>query len=107
MKNGDGACARPVPTMEAGESETIDMYTLTKTYPARSLRILVVEDNFFNQKVAVGMLQKMGHAVTVANNGREAVTTSEAPGFDLIFMDSQMPEMDGFQATAAIRRRQR
>ena len=83
------------------------MYTPTKTYPAAPLRILVVEDNFFNQKVAVGMLQKMGHAVTVANNGREAVTTTEASGFDLIFMDIQMPEMDGFQATAAIRQRQR
>jgi signal transduction histidine kinase/DNA-binding response OmpR family regulator len=66
--------------------------------------ILVAEDNSVNQEVAQQMLQKRGYSVTIASNGREAVTlVSESPAFDLILMDIQMPEMDGFQATAAIR----
>jgi CheY-like chemotaxis protein len=70
--------------------------------------ILVAEDNSVNQEVAQQMLQKRGYAVTIANNGREAVNlVSEFPGFDLILMDIQMPEMDGFQATAAIRELER
>src|SRR5262249_20732160 len=68
------------------------------------LHILVAEDNSVNQEVAQQMLQKRGYAVTIASNGREAVKlVSESPVFDLILMDIQMPEMDGFQATAAIR----
>jgi CheY-like chemotaxis protein/HPt (histidine-containing phosphotransfer) domain-containing protein len=64
----------------------------------------VAEDNSVNQEVAQQMLQKRGYSVTIASNGREAVTlVSESPAFDLILMDIQMPEMDGFQATAAIR----
>jgi len=66
--------------------------------------ILVAEDNPVNQEVALQMLQKRGYDVTIAPNGREAVRiVSESPSFDIILMDIQMPEMDGFQATAAIR----
>jgi CheY-like chemotaxis protein len=74
----------------------------------RRLRILVAEDNLFNQKVVLGLLKKMGHAVMVANNGREAVDLFEKNknGYDLVFMDIQMPEMDGFRATELIRREQ-
>jgi signal transduction histidine kinase/DNA-binding response OmpR family regulator/ligand-binding sensor domain-containing protein len=69
----------------------------------RSLRILLAEDNAVNQRVAQRMLQKMGHDVVVAANGRAAVDEFTQNQFDLVLMDVQMPEMDGFQATAAIR----
>jgi CheY-like chemotaxis protein/HPt (histidine-containing phosphotransfer) domain-containing protein len=69
-------------------------------------RILLVEDNPINQKVAVGILGRCGHRVTVAGNGREALTILERETFDLILMDVQMPEMNGFETTVAIRRRE-
>jgi signal transduction histidine kinase/ActR/RegA family two-component response regulator len=68
-----------------------------------ALRILLAEDNLVNQMVAAGILENRGHAVTVANNGIEAVSFFRSGKFDLILMDAQMPEMDGFEATAAIR----
>jgi CheY-like chemotaxis protein len=71
-----------------------------------SLRILLAEDNFFNQKVAVGMLENLGHSVTVAPDGLQAVAAAASGEFDLIFMDVQMPEMDGFRATREIRAQQ-
>jgi CheY-like chemotaxis protein len=67
------------------------------------LRILVVEDNPVNQKVACGLLQRQGHTVVVAVNGKEALQTLRDQVFDLVLMDVQMPEMDGIQTTAAIR----
>src|SRR5258708_7402632 len=74
------------------------------------LRILLVEDNFINQRLAVRLLETLGHISVVANNGREAlekIDQQEHEGFDLVLMDVQMPEMDGFEATAAIRERER
>src|SRR5262249_30564629 len=73
----------------------------------RSLHILLAEDNVINQHVAVRLLQKLGHTVTVARNGKEALTAVEHEHFDVILMDVQMPEMGGFEATAHIRERER
>ena len=68
-----------------------------------TLRILLAEDNIVNRLLACRLLEKHGHAVTVAANGREAVAFLDRQDFDLVLMDVQMPEMDGFEATAAIR----
>jgi two-component system, sensor histidine kinase and response regulator len=67
------------------------------------VQILLAEDNAVNQTLAVRLLEKRGYAVTVAGDGRAAVAALEKRSFDLVLMDVQMPEMDGFQATAAIR----
>jgi CheY-like chemotaxis protein/nitrogen-specific signal transduction histidine kinase len=70
----------------------------------QQLKILLAEDNLMNQKVATNMLKKIGHTVTIANNGKEAVDQFEKGGFDIILMDGQMPVMDGLEATRAIRK---
>ena len=75
--------------------------------PVRSLRILLAEDNRVNQKVATNLLEKRGHRVVVANNGKEALAVLAGGIFDLVFMDVQMPEMDGLQATIAIREQEK
>ena len=71
--------------------------------PARVLRVLVVEDNPVNQLLVVRMLEKRGHDTVVAADGRQALQALSSSSFDLVLMDVQMPEMDGFEATAAIR----
>ncbi|MEC4673225.1 MAG: response regulator [Nitrospirota bacterium] len=72
-----------------------------------SARILLVEDNPINQRVVVGLLRKMGATVDMAMNGREAVEAVTRHAYDLVFMDWQMPEMDGLQATQNIRQEER
>src|SRR4029079_15391766 len=73
----------------------------------RALRLLLAEDNPVNQKLALRLLEKRGHSVVVASNGEEALKAIEQHAFDLLLMDVQMPVMDGFEATAAIRARER
>lgn len=71
--------------------------------PLSSLRILLIEDNIVNQKVTANLLDKRGHCVRIANNGREAIDILKKEEFDIVLMDIHMPEMDGFEATRIIR----
>ncbi|MGP8283987.1 MAG: response regulator, partial [Desulfomonilaceae bacterium] len=73
----------------------------------RFLKVLLAEDNVINQKLAATILQKVGHLVTIAENGKEVLRKIETSHFDVILMDVQMPEMDGFQATRAIREKEK
>jgi CheY-like chemotaxis protein len=72
-----------------------------------AMDILLAEDNVVNQRVALRILEKEGHRVMVANSGIKALQALEQRDFDAVLMDVQMPEMDGFEATAKIRERQR
>lgn len=72
----------------------------------RALKILLAEDSPVNQKLALGVLGRQGHSVTIVTTGREALAAIAREKFDLILMDIQMPEMDGLQATAAIRQQE-
>jgi PAS domain S-box-containing protein len=74
--------------------------------PNRELKVLVAEDSLVNQKLATAVLQRFGHSVKLAVNGVEAVEMTAAESFDLVLMDVEMPEMDGLQATQAIRQRE-
>jgi CheY-like chemotaxis protein len=71
---------------------------------APTARVLLAEDNAVNRKLACKLLEKLGCRVDVAANGREALAMWQAQTFDLVFMDCQMPEMDGYEATRMIRR---
>ena len=86
---------------QAGTPEIVTRHTIAES--RRSLRVLLAEDNPVNQQVAVAMLVKRGHEVHVAGNGREAVDAVRERDYDVVLMDIQMPELDGFEATAAIR----
>jgi two-component system, sensor histidine kinase and response regulator len=74
--------------------------------PGESLSILVAEDNAVNQRLAVRLLEKRGHRVTVAANGQEALDALSRNSFDLALMDVQMPEMDGLTATSILHERE-
>jgi signal transduction histidine kinase/DNA-binding response OmpR family regulator len=88
---------------EPGQRAALPSSMLPAELPERRLHILLAEDNPVNQRLAASLLQRRGHKVTIANNGREAVAAIEHTAFDVVLMDVQMPEMGGFEATAAIR----
>ena len=90
---------------EETETPLVTRYTLREGQ--RRLNVLLVEDNAVNQTLATRLLEKRGHAVTLAVNGLDALESLERNSFDLILMDIQMPQMDGFQATAAIREKEK
>lgn len=115
------SCARPSSDLEDRNNEGISKLISTSPTSAihnsvessqhaappadtASLRILVVEDNVTNQLLAVMLLEDMGHDVHVAATGREAIELIREVHYDLVFMDMQMPEMDGIEATAQIRK---
>jgi two-component system, sensor histidine kinase and response regulator len=93
------------PHSEQPEQVLITRHSLREE--SEPLRVLLAEDNAVNQHLTRKLLEKRGHTVAVAGNGREALTLLEKQSFDLVLMDVQMPEMDGFEATAAIREREK
>ncbi|NUQ66010.1 MAG: response regulator [Pirellulales bacterium] len=92
------------PAVEAELLRPVAGYDVPQLPP---LGILLVEDSLVNRKLAVGLLEKYGHTVTVAVDGREALGCWKAQEFDVVLMDVQMPEMDGFEATQGIRAREK
>jgi len=92
---------------QTGARPLVTRYSLQDARdPATVLGVLVAEDNAVNQRLVARMLEKRGHRVVVAGNGREALDALAKNTFDLVFMDVQMPEIDGFEATAEIRKRE-
>ena len=95
--------------LAAGESllsgpSPADSISRTNTPTGRSLRLLLAEDNLVNQKLAVTQLRRLGHSVAVASNGRETLLALQRSPFDAVFLDCQMPELDGYETAREIRR---
>jgi PAS domain S-box-containing protein len=93
------------PQAKAATAPLVTRHSLREGRP--HLKILLAEDNFVNQTLAVRLLEKRGHMVTVAGNGKEAIAALDKQDFNIILMDVQMPVMDGFEAAAAIRAKER
>jgi two-component system, sensor histidine kinase and response regulator len=91
---------------ENRQEALITAQTLERRDASCALNILLAEDNDVNQKLATRLLEKRGHQVTVAANGLQALNALDQAGYDLVLMDVQMPEMDGIEATAALRARE-
>jgi len=103
------AAALPMDAVGGASGSRVDEKAFESTGSApecQPLRILIAEDNAVNQRVVVRLLEKHRHRVTVANDGAQAIAAYERSEFDLILMDVQMPEMDGFEATKLIRERE-
>jgi PAS domain S-box-containing protein len=88
-----------------GKRDLVTRHTVLEQ--TKSLSFLVAEDNTVNQKLIARLLEKRGHNVVVAQNGREALEALEKRSFDIVLMDGQMPEMDGFEATKRIREKEK
>jgi CheY-like chemotaxis protein len=93
------ACEQPVKGVLPSSMLPVDL-------PDRRLSVLLAEDNVVNQRLAASLLERRGHRITIAANGREAIETLAQRPFDVVLMDVQMPVMGGFEATAAIRERE-
>jgi len=89
------------------ELETTEAATPVQTDGRQGMKVLLAEDNLVNRTLAKRLLEKHGHAVIVAENGREALKALERESVDLVLMDVQMPEMDGLEAMAAIREKEK
>src|SRR5439155_14330359 len=100
----DAAASAPAETT-SGERSLVTRHSLQEE--TRKLRILLAEDNPVNQQVAITLLERRGHRVTLAADGREAVDAIERESFDVVLMDAHMPNLSGFEATAIIRQRER
>jgi PAS domain S-box-containing protein len=90
---------------DAAKPPLITRHALRERRPA--LSVLVAEDNLINQRLAVRLLEKRGHRVEIAANGQQALEALEKQSYDVVLMDVQMPEIGGFQATAAIREKEK
>src|SRR4030095_4182956 len=94
-----------VPATAESRVEIVTRHTLREERDR--YRVLLAEDNTVNQRLATRLLEKQGHSVVIAVNGRQAVAAFESEAFDLILMDVQMPELNGYEATGAIREREK
>ncbi|GHT11574.1 hypothetical protein FACS1894170_05330 [Planctomycetales bacterium] len=95
----------PLPHVDSEESNTF--WTIPMDDAHKPLKVLIAEDNKINQMVVREMLQSIGYETVIAENGRKAIEAWESGDFDAILMDCQMPEMDGYEASCLIRRRER
>jgi CheY-like chemotaxis protein len=101
------AILQAVRTLDTSSQQPHNRETAIPEWRGPCLRVLLAEDNPVNQKVSARVLEKRGHSVTVVADGSEAVAFALRQTFDLILMDIQMPHMDGYEATAAIRQSER
>ncbi|MFS8808852.1 response regulator, partial [Synechococcus sp. R6-10] len=99
----------PLPIVQESATERVDAQqdnSSRSAYELKGVRVLLVEDNPVNQKVAIRMLQKLGCAVDVAENGQQALERLACASYDIVLMDMQMPVMDGLTATRLLRQRE-